>query len=106
MRGLLLFSCTGIAVPPIRISKMSHAVFLWLLTQKAMKSLIEELPKIVEEGKKEAEKILERLSSVNKLALQTNEKHKFLFLVCSTFAYCPTAQRQTLKYSTVNANRN
>lgn len=37
------------------------------------KSLIEELPKIVSEGKKEVEEILERLSSVNKLGLQTNE---------------------------------
>ena len=36
-------------------------------------SLIYELPKIVEEGKKEVEKILERLSSSNRLALQTNE---------------------------------
>jgi len=37
------------------------------------KSLIFELPKIVEEGKKEAERILERISGQNKLALQTNE---------------------------------
>lgn len=37
------------------------------------KSLIYELPKIVDEGKKEVEKILERLSSQNKLGLQTNE---------------------------------
>lgn len=37
------------------------------------KSLIFELPKIVEEGRKEAEKILERLSSANKIGLQTNE---------------------------------
>lgn len=36
-------------------------------------SLIEELPKIVEEGKKEVDKILERLAGANKLALQTNE---------------------------------
>jgi len=36
-------------------------------------SLIEQLPKIVAEGKKEAEKILERISSANKLSLQTNE---------------------------------
>jgi len=36
-------------------------------------SLIYELPKIVDEGKKEVEKILERLSGSNKLALQTNE---------------------------------
>jgi adenine specific DNA methylase Mod len=36
-------------------------------------SLIEQLPKIVAEGKKEVEKILERLSGPNKLALQTNE---------------------------------
>ena len=38
-----------------------------------MPSLIFELPKIVEEGKKEAERILERISSQNKLILQTNE---------------------------------
>ncbi len=36
-------------------------------------SLIYELPKIVDEGKREVEKILERLSSQNKLGLQTNE---------------------------------
>ncbi|MFH1175284.1 MAG: DNA methyltransferase [bacterium] len=36
-------------------------------------SLIYELPKIVDEGKKEVEKILERLSGSSKLALQTNE---------------------------------
>ena len=36
-------------------------------------SLIFELPKIVEEGKKEVERILERISSQNKLILQTNE---------------------------------
>src|SRR3989344_2289926 len=38
-----------------------------------MDSLIYELPKIVDEGKKEVEKILERLAGSNKLALQTNE---------------------------------
>ena len=37
------------------------------------KSLIYELPKIIDEGKKEVEQILERLSSENKLGLQTNE---------------------------------
>ncbi len=36
-------------------------------------SLIEQLPKIVAEGKKEVERILERLSESNKLTLQTNE---------------------------------
>lgn len=36
-------------------------------------SLIEQLPKIVAEGKKEVEKILERLSGPNRLGLQTNE---------------------------------
>jgi site-specific DNA-methyltransferase (adenine-specific)/adenine-specific DNA-methyltransferase len=36
-------------------------------------SLIEELPKIVAEGKKEVERILERLASPQKLTLQTNE---------------------------------
>ncbi|HAU07745.1 MAG: Adenine-specific DNA methylase [Candidatus Yanofskybacteria bacterium GW2011_GWF1_44_227] len=37
------------------------------------KSLIEELPKIVADGRKEVEEILERLSSTSKLGLQTNE---------------------------------
>jgi len=36
-------------------------------------SLIEQLPKIVAEGRKEVEKILERLSGVNRLTLQSNE---------------------------------
>lgn len=38
-----------------------------------MSSLIEELPKIVAEGKKEVERILDRLNSPNKIMLQTNE---------------------------------
>jgi adenine specific DNA methylase Mod len=38
-----------------------------------MDSLIYQLPKIVDEGKKEVEKILERLSGSNRLSLQTNE---------------------------------
>src|SRR3989338_8507545 len=37
------------------------------------KSLIYELPEIVDEGRKEVEKILERLSGDSKLGLQTNE---------------------------------
>lgn len=37
------------------------------------KSLIYELPGIVDEGRKEVEKILERLASDSKLGLQTNE---------------------------------
>ena len=36
-------------------------------------SLIEELPKIIAEGKKEVEKILEELQSPNRIRLQTNE---------------------------------
>lgn len=36
-------------------------------------SLIEQLPKIVADGKKEVEKIMERLESNNKITLQTNE---------------------------------
>lgn len=36
-------------------------------------SLIEQLPKIVAEGKKEVERIMERLNSPNKITLQTNE---------------------------------
>ena len=38
-----------------------------------MKSLIHELPKIVEEGKREVAEILERLEGADRLALQTNE---------------------------------
>lgn len=38
-----------------------------------VESLIELLPKIVAEGKREVEKILERLESSNKITLQTNE---------------------------------
>ena len=36
-------------------------------------SLIEELPKIVKEGRKEEQRILERLSSNTRIGLQTNE---------------------------------
>ena len=36
-------------------------------------SLIDQLPKIVADGKREAEQILERLSSPNRITLQTNE---------------------------------
>ena len=38
-----------------------------------MESLIEQLPKIVSDGKREVEKIMERLESGNKITLQTNE---------------------------------
>ena len=38
-----------------------------------VESLIEQLPKIVAEGKKEVERIIERLDSGNKITLQTNE---------------------------------
>ena len=37
------------------------------------KSLIEELPKIVERGKKEAQKTLDGLSKTQRITLQTNE---------------------------------
>ena len=37
------------------------------------KSLITELPKIIERGKKQAERILSGLSKKNKITLQTNE---------------------------------
>ena len=37
------------------------------------KSLIEELPRIVSEGRREAAQILERLSSGTQIGLQTNE---------------------------------
>ena len=40
---------------------------------KNIKSLITELPKIIERGKKEAERILDGLSKKNKITLQTNE---------------------------------
>ncbi|RYE58443.1 MAG: site-specific DNA-methyltransferase [Sphingobacteriales bacterium] len=36
-------------------------------------SLIQELPKIIEEGKKEVERVLERLSGTQRITLQTNE---------------------------------
>lgn len=36
-------------------------------------SLIEELPKLIKRGRKEANKILEGLSDDNRLTLQTNE---------------------------------
>lgn len=36
-------------------------------------SLIEELPKIIKRGKREANKLLEGLSDENRLTLQTNE---------------------------------
>ena len=39
----------------------------------AQKSLIEELPRILKEGKEEAAKLLERLSDPVKISLQTNE---------------------------------
>lgn len=42
-------------------------------SRKMSMSLIEQLPKVVAEGKKEVERILERLSSPNKLTFQTNE---------------------------------
>ena len=38
-----------------------------------METLIEKLPKIVAEGKKEVERIMDRLESANKITLQTNE---------------------------------
>lgn len=36
-------------------------------------SLIEELPKILKQGKREAQRILEGLSKSNRVTLQTNE---------------------------------
>jgi adenine-specific DNA-methyltransferase len=38
-----------------------------------MTSLLEQLPKIVAEGKREAERIIERLESTYRLGLQTRE---------------------------------
>lgn len=43
------------------------------VTTNAKRSLIFELPKIIEDGRKEAERILDRLASSSKLVLQTNE---------------------------------
>lgn len=37
------------------------------------KSLIEELPRIASEGRQEAQRIIERLSSSTRIGLQTNE---------------------------------
>ena len=37
------------------------------------KSLIEELPRIASEGRQEAQRIIERLSSGTRIGLQTNE---------------------------------
>lgn len=42
-------------------------------TTMARKSLIEELPEIVKRGRREYEKIMQRLQSDNKMTLQTNE---------------------------------
>jgi len=41
--------------------------------QMSQKSLIHELPGIVEQGKREVQKILERVSSTTRISLQTNE---------------------------------
>jgi adenine-specific DNA-methyltransferase len=38
-----------------------------------MKSLLEQLPSIVAEGKKEAERVIERAESTYRLGLQTRE---------------------------------
>lgn len=38
-----------------------------------MDSLLEQLPKIVAEGKKEVEKIMDRITSPQRITLQTNE---------------------------------
>ena len=55
-------------------SQLSYNAVKWQKGEKNyMDSLIYQLPKIVDEGKKEVEKILERLSGSNKLSLQTNE---------------------------------
>lgn len=52
----------------------AYFVFRHLIKKMPMKrSLIYELPKIIDDGKKEVEQILERLSGENKLGLQTNE---------------------------------
>lgn len=43
------------------------------MVKEVATSLIEELPKIISEGKKEAQRILEGLSKANRITLQTNE---------------------------------
>ncbi len=47
--------------------------FIKNISNKNMSSLLYELPRIVDEGKKEVDRILERLNGSDRLALQTNE---------------------------------
>src|SRR3989344_4933114 len=44
-----------------------------IVVSKMPSSLIEELPRIIEKGKKEAQRVLDGLSKSNRITLQTNE---------------------------------
>ncbi len=75
-----VYDCSTLRPPYLRW------FYLFDMKEKIMaQSLIELLPKIVAEGKKEVERIFERLESNNKILLQTNEyvlpiaKNKNLF---------------------------
>ena len=75
-----VYDCSTLRPPCLRW------FYLFDMKEKIMaQSLIELLPKIVAEGKKEVERIFERLESNNKILLQTNEyvlpiaKNKNLF---------------------------
>lgn len=52
---------------------MPEKRFIKNISNKNMSSLLYELPRIVDEGKKEVDKILERINGNDRLALQTNE---------------------------------
>ena len=45
------------------------------------KSLIEELPRIASEGRQEAQRIIERLSSGTRIGLQTNGKRLRVYTI-------------------------
>ncbi len=55
------------------LSNKAVALKLYLSFNAMAKSLIEELPRIASEGKQEAQRIIERLSSGTRIGLQTNE---------------------------------
>ena len=55
------------------LSNKAVALKLYLSFHAMAKSLIEELPRIASEGRQEAQRIIERLSSGTRIGLQTNE---------------------------------
>jgi adenine specific DNA methylase Mod len=55
------------------LSNKAVALKLYLSFNAMAKSLIEELPRIASEGRQEAQRIIERLSSGTRIGLQTNE---------------------------------